>query len=106
MAEVCSWSKRAKLIHLTTWLRGEAFAFCSTQQKGDYDSLVAELTRRFRIQSVQTSLFYDRKQRESTVMHKTSSIRLTHRHKKGVQLQRAWVDPCFLPNLWLVSIKL
>ena len=27
VAEVCGWSKRAKLIHLTTRLRGEAFAF-------------------------------------------------------------------------------
>ena len=31
MAEVCSWSKRAKLIHLTTRLRGEAFAFYRTK---------------------------------------------------------------------------
>lgn len=40
---------------------------CSAQQKGNYDLLVAELTRRFtpvRIQSVQTSLFHDRKQKE------------------------------------------
>ena len=70
MAKVCKWSKRAKLIHLTTRLRGEAFMFyksCSAQQKGDYDLLVAELTRRFtpvRMQSVQTSLFHDRKQKE------------------------------------------
>ena len=66
--EVCKWNPRAKLIHLTTRLRGEAFAFyrsCSKQQKADYDILVKELTRRFtpvRIQSVQTSLFHDRKQ--------------------------------------------
>ena len=59
MAEVCKWSKRANLIHLTT-------KSCSAQQKGDYDLLVADLTRRFtavRIQSVQTSLFHDRKQK-------------------------------------------
>ena len=69
-AEVCSWSKRAKLIHLTTRLRGEAFAFyrsCTLGQKSDYDRLVAELSQRFtpvRIQSVQTSMFHDRKQKE------------------------------------------
>ena len=68
MAEVCKWNPRAKLIHLTTRLRGEAFAFyrsCSKQQKADYDVLVKELILRFtpvRIQSVQTSLFHDRKQ--------------------------------------------
>ena len=67
-AGVYKWSPQAKLIHLTTRLRGEAFTFyrsCSKQQKASYDLLVKELTRRFtpvRIQSVQTSLFHDRKQ--------------------------------------------
>ena len=40
---------------------------CSAQQKGDYDLPVVELTRRstpVRIQSIQTSLFHDRKQKE------------------------------------------
>ena len=116
MAEVCNWSKRAKLIHLTTHLRGEAFIFyksCSTQQKGDYDLLVAELTRRFtpvRIQFVQTSLFHDRKQKEKllTVMHKTGRpffTRHTHKRKKGVLLQRVWVDLClFSVRSWSQSI--
>ena len=48
MAEVCNWSKRAQLIHLTTRLQGEAFTFykfCSPLQKADYDLLVAELTQ-------------------------------------------------------------
>ena len=27
VAEICRWSKQAKLIHLTTRLRGEAFSF-------------------------------------------------------------------------------
>ena len=68
VAGVYKWSPQAKLIHLTTRLRGEAFTFyrsCSKQQKVSYDLLVKELTRRFtpvRIQSVQTSLFHDRKQ--------------------------------------------
>ena len=68
VAEVCQWKSQTKLIHLTTRLRGEAFAFyrsCSKSQKADYDQLVKELTRRFtpvRIQSVQTSLFHERKQ--------------------------------------------
>ena len=70
MAEFYRWSKQAKLIHLSTRLRGEAFQFyrsCSKQQKADYDLLVAELRHRFtpvRIPSVQTSLFHERKQGE------------------------------------------
>ena len=67
VAEICRWSKQAKL---TTRLRGEAFSFfrsCSKHQKSHYDLLVAELKHRFtpvRIQSVETSLFYERKQGE------------------------------------------
>ena len=68
VAGMHKWNSQAKLIHLITRLRGEAFNFyrsCSKQQKSSYDLLVKELTRRFtpvRIQSVQTSLFHDRKQ--------------------------------------------
>ena len=68
MAELCQWSARAKLVHLTTRLRGQAFAFyhsCSAEEKASYDRLVAELTKRFtpvRIQAVQTSKFHERKQ--------------------------------------------
>ena len=75
MAEICGWGERAKLIHLATRLRGEAFVLyksCSPQQKADYDLLVAELSQRFtpiRIQSVQTSLFHDRKQKEKEMMY-------------------------------------
>ena len=71
MAEACKWSIPAKLVHLTTRLRGQAFSFyrsCSKQQKSDYESLVGELTRRFtpvRIPSVQTSLFHERKQKQN-----------------------------------------
>ena len=68
VAEIYRWNKQAKLMHLITRLRGEAFQFyrsCSKHQKSDYDLLVAELKHRFtpvRIQSVQTSLFHERKQ--------------------------------------------
>ena len=71
MAEACKWSGPAKLIHLTTRLRGQAFAFyrsCSKQQKSNYTLLVSELTRRFtpvQIPSVQTSLFHECKQKQN-----------------------------------------
>ena len=67
MAELCQWSVRAKLVHLITQLRGQAFAFyhsCSADEKANYDLLVAELTKHFtpvRIQDVQTSRFHERK---------------------------------------------
>ena len=69
IASVPGWDKRAKLINLTTRLRGQAYSFyrsCTAQQRGDYGTLVAELTKRFtpvRLQSVQSSLFHDRKQK-------------------------------------------
>ena len=86
MAEFYRWSKQAKLIHLSTRLRGEAFQFyrsCSKHQKADYDLLVAELRHRFtpvRIPSVQTSLFHERKQgeRESVDSYAQSLFRKSY----------------------------
>ena len=69
VANLCELNATAKLVHLTTRLLGQAFAFyqtCSGEQKSNYDQLVAELTKRFtpvRIQAVQTSKFHERKQK-------------------------------------------
>ena len=58
VASVCHWDDRAKLVNLTTRLKGLAFAFyrsCSTQQRNDYTTLVSELKKRFttvRLQAV------------------------------------------------------
>ena len=71
VASVCHWDDRAKLVNLTTRLRGQAFAFyrsCSTQQWNNYTILVSELKKRFtpvRLQAVQSSLFHDRKQKSN-----------------------------------------
>ncbi len=60
---------RTKLVNLTTRLRGQVYAFfksCTIQQRGDYTTLVAQLTKRFtpvRLKAVQSSLFHDRKQK-------------------------------------------
>lgn len=68
VARVCQWDSQMELANLVTRLRGQAYAFCrscSPATKASYDALVAELTRRFvpvRIQSVQSSLFYEWKQ--------------------------------------------
>ena len=69
VASVCHWDVKTKLVNLTTWLRGQAYAFyrsCTARQRGEYDTLVAELTRRFtpvRLQAVQSNLFHERKQK-------------------------------------------
>ena len=69
VAAVAQWNKQTKLVNLTTRLRGQDYAFyrsCTAQQRGNYDVLVAELTKRFtpvRLQSVQSSLFHERKQK-------------------------------------------
>lgn len=66
-AEVCNWNSQTKLIHVQN---GEKFAFdrsCSKSRKTYYDQLMKELMQQFtpvQIQSVQTSLFHERKQGE------------------------------------------
>ena len=69
VATVCHWDQPTKLVNLVTRLRGQAFAFyrtCTPEQRGSYKALKAELLMRFtpvRIQSVETSLFHEHKQR-------------------------------------------
>lgn len=69
IAGLCKWVGQAKLVHLTTRLRGPAFAFyrsCSAAQKSNYQLLVSELKKRFtpvHIQAVQTSRFHERRQK-------------------------------------------
>ena len=94
VAEVYGWSKQAKLIHLTTCLRGEAFAFfrsCSKQQKASYDLLATEPKCRFtpvHIQSVQTSLFHDRRQRSSETVDAYAQDLKSLFHKAYPQVQQ------------------
>ena len=69
VAAACQWNEQAKLVNLTTRLKGQAYAFlrtCTPSQKASYPLLVERLRARFtpvNIPSVQTSLFHDRKQR-------------------------------------------
>ena len=94
VAGVHKWNSQAKLIHLITRLRGEAFNFyrsCSKQQKSSYNLLVKELTRRFtpvRIQSVQTSLFHDRKQGDHESVDKYAQDLKSHFYKAYPQSQQ------------------
>ena len=70
IAELCGWNNRAKLVNLTTCLRGQAYQFLlymHARAKADYSSLKAQLERRFtpvHIQAVHSNLFHHRKQAE------------------------------------------
>ena len=71
VASVSHWDPQTKLVNLTTQLKGQAYTFyrsCAPHQRSSYDLLVAELMKRFtpvRLQSVQSSLFHERKQKAS-----------------------------------------
>ena len=68
VAGICSWNDQAKLVNLTTRLRGQAYSFyrtCNPQQRSDYQQLKSKLAERFtpvRIQAVHSNLFHQRKQ--------------------------------------------
>ena len=69
--EMVASVSHTKLVNLTTRLKGQAYTFyrsCAPHQRSSYDLLVAELMKRFtpvRLQSVQSSLFHERKQKAS-----------------------------------------
>ena len=69
IVSVCGWSPQDKLLNLVTRLEQQVHSFfhsCTTQQKTSYALLVAELHKRFtpfHLQAVQSSLFYDCKQK-------------------------------------------
>ena len=69
VASTCKWDDQAKLVDIATRLRGTASRFyrsCTPHQRSSYKELVAALRKRFtpiHIQSVQSSIFHERKQR-------------------------------------------
>ena len=76
VASTYRWSPQFKMANLVMRLGGQAKAFyhtCPPTTRTNFDTLVKELKARFtpvRIQSVQTSLFHERKQQRSeTVDH-------------------------------------
>ena len=68
IAEMCGWNDRAKLVNLTTRLRGQAYSFyqtCTPKERSEYSQLKAKLVARFmpvRIQAVHSNLFHQRRQ--------------------------------------------
>ena len=70
VATTCRWDNQTKLVNVVTRLRGTTSRFyqsCTPQQRSSYDELVRALQSRFtpaRIQSVQSSIFHERKQKD------------------------------------------
>ena len=69
IAQLGGWNGGAKLVNLTTRLRGAAYSFyrsCTAEQRNNYKLLVEQLTKRFtpvQIQPIQSQLFHDRQQK-------------------------------------------
>ena len=74
VASMCQWSEQVKLVNIATRLKGEAYAVyrsCTSTQHASYSLLVEQLSKQFtpvQIQSVQSSIFHDRKQRQGEAM--------------------------------------
>ena len=81
VAGLCGWSDHVKFINVATRLKGVAYAFyrsCTATQRASYQQMVELLTDRFtpvQIQSVQSSLFHDRKQTNETVDEYAQDVR-------------------------------
>ena len=71
VANVGRWNDQTKLVNVATRLRGSAARFyrsCLPQKRSNYAELTAALRERFtpvRLQSVQSSMFHERKQRQN-----------------------------------------
>ena len=70
VATTCRWDNQTKLVNVATRLRGTVSRYyqsCTPQQRSSYDELVRAQQSRFtpvRIQSVQSSIFHERKQKD------------------------------------------
>ena len=68
VATLASWNEHAKLVNLTTRLRGTAYSFyrsCATDQRSNYKLLVEQLSKRFtpvELTAIQSQHFHDRRQ--------------------------------------------
>ena len=109
IANICGWSLQAKLVNLVTRLRGQAYAFfrsCTIQQKTSYVLLVAELQKRFtpvQLQTVQSSLFHDRKQKTGESVDDYAQDLRTLFHKAYPYAQQGTQEAERLGQLVLVN---
>ena len=82
VAGMCGWNDQAKLVNLTTCLRGQAYEFyqtCMPRQRSQYQELKTKLAEGFtpvRIQAVHSNLFHQRRQEVGeTVDHYAQDLR-------------------------------
>ena len=63
---LAGWDEHAKLVNLTTRLRGAAYSFyrsCASEQRSNYKLVVEELTKHFtqvELTAIQSQCFHDR----------------------------------------------
>ena len=75
MTQLGVWYEHAKLVNLTTRLRGSAYSFyrsCSVEQRSSYRLLVEQSARRFtpvQIKSIQSQLFHDQQQKQKETVN-------------------------------------
>ena len=68
VATLAGWDEHAKLVNLTTRLRGTAYSFyrsCASEQRSNYKLLVEQLRKRFtpvELTAIQSQCFHDRHQ--------------------------------------------
>ena len=68
VAQLAGWDKHAKLVNLTTCLRGTTFSFyrsCASEQRSNYRLLVDQLRKCFtpvQLTAIQSQRFHDRHQ--------------------------------------------
>ena len=68
VATLAGWDEHAKLVNLTTRLRGTAYSFyrsCASEQRSNYKLLVEQLSKRFtpvELTVIQSQCFHDCRQ--------------------------------------------
>ena len=68
VAQLAGWTEHAKLVNLTTHLRGTAYSFyrsCAGEQRSNYGLLVEQICKRFtpvQLTAIQSQLFHDCRQ--------------------------------------------
>ena len=104
VAQLGGWNSHAKLVNLSTRLRGSAYSFyrsCTAEQRNDYKLLIEQLTKRFtpvQIQPIQSHMFHDRQQKlKETVDEYADHLRsYSPRHiliwLEGATRQKSWVS--------------
>ena len=115
VASLAKWNLQAKLVNLTTRLRGPALSFyrsCPTEQRANYHLLICLWSScqrdlcQFRLRQFKVAFFMKENRRGVRLLmstHKISDVStrgLTPKHRGEVLQRRPWVSLCWLINLF------